>query len=168
MSDDIVQNLTRPSIWLRILFMIGFAVALYVTAIILLVLVGAQILFSLFSGGDNINLRRFGAALTEYIRQILLYLTFNSESRPFPFAPFPLLEISDKEPPLPPDPVVPPPGEPTIVPEPVRAASTSQNLPGEPTLPVADDEQALQDEKVVDDYSEHENITPKPENPTGV
>lgn len=95
MSDDIVENLKRPSVWLRILFMIGFAVALYVTAFILLVLVVAQILFALFSGANNDNLRRFGAALTEYIHQILLYLTFNSEQRPFPFAPFPLLEMSD-------------------------------------------------------------------------
>ena len=95
MSDDIVENLKRPSVWLRILFMIGFAVALYITAFILLVLVVAQILFALFSGANNDNLRRFGAALTEYIHQILLYLTFNSEQRPFPFAPFPLLEMSD-------------------------------------------------------------------------
>src|SRR5690554_377459 len=94
MSDDIVENLRRPSVWLRILFMIGFAVALYVTGFILLILVLAQILFSLFAGADNENLRRFGAALTEYIRQILLYLTFNSDRRPFPFAPFPLLDMN--------------------------------------------------------------------------
>lgn len=89
MSDEIVDNLKKQSAWLRVLFMAGFVVALYVTGVVLLVIMLAQIIFSLFSGSDNQNLRRLGAGLASYVSQILAYLTYNSESRPFPFSSFP-------------------------------------------------------------------------------
>jgi len=96
MSDEIVENLKKPSAWLRVLFMAGFAVALYVAGVVLLVLMLAQIVFSLVTGSDNANLRRLGASLSEYVAQILAFLTYNSEEKPFPFAPFPLSgELSD-------------------------------------------------------------------------
>lgn len=90
MSDDMVNNLKKPSAWFRVLFMAGFVLALYVTGIILLVMMLAQIIFSLLTGEDNINLRRLGAGLTNYVGQILAFLTYNSEQKPFPFLPFPL------------------------------------------------------------------------------
>ncbi|WP_339859318.1 DUF4389 domain-containing protein [Pseudohongiella acticola] len=98
MSDEFVNNLKRTSAWLRVLFMLGFAVALYVVGVVLLVLMLAQILFSLITGDDNSNLRRLGSALTLYVSQILAFLTYNSEEKPFPFAPFPLVtedEVND-------------------------------------------------------------------------
>lgn len=95
MSDEFVENLKQPSAWLRILFMAGFVIALYVAGVVLMVLMLAQILFSLITGSDNINLRRLGAAINLYVAQILDFLTYNSELKPFPFAPFPLDEASD-------------------------------------------------------------------------
>lgn len=90
MSDEYVENLKKPSAWLRVLFMAGFVLALYVAGVILLVLMLAQILFSLITGEDNANLRRLGASLTLYVSQILEFLTYNREDKPFPFAQFPL------------------------------------------------------------------------------
>jgi len=91
-SDDIVNNLKEPSHWLRILFMLGFAVVLYVVGLVVLVLTLAQILFSLLTGKDNLNLRSLGSSLSRYIFEILMFLTYNSETRPFPFSPFPVME----------------------------------------------------------------------------
>ncbi|MDP2126937.1 MAG: DUF4389 domain-containing protein [Pseudohongiella sp.] len=90
MSDEIVNNLKKPSAWFRVLFMAGFVIALYVAGVILLVVMLAQIIFSLLTGEDNINLRRLGANLASYVTQILAFLTYNSEQKPFPFLPFPL------------------------------------------------------------------------------
>jgi hypothetical protein len=90
MSDDFVENLKKPSAWLRILFMAGFVVALYVSGMILLVLMLAQILFSLLTGDDNPNLRRLGGSLSAYVAEILAFLTYNTQQKPFPFLPFPL------------------------------------------------------------------------------
>jgi hypothetical protein len=93
MSDDFVENLKKPSAWLRILFMAGFVVALYVSGVILMVLMLAQILFSLLTGDDNPNLRRLGGSLAAYVAQILAFLTYNTHQKPFPFLPFPSTEL---------------------------------------------------------------------------
>lgn len=89
MSDDIVENLKEPSQWLRIAFMIALAVALYVAGMVLILLTIAQAVFSLLTGTDNVNLRGLGKDLGIYVHQILEFLTYNSELKPFPFSPYP-------------------------------------------------------------------------------
>lgn len=89
MSEDIVENLKQPTQWFRIAFMIALAIALYLAGMILTLLIVAQALFGLLTGTDNRNLRELGAGLTQYVRQVLDFLTYNSEFKPFPFAPFP-------------------------------------------------------------------------------
>lgn len=92
MSDDIVENLKQPSQWFRVAFMVVFAVVLYVVALVLTLLTVAQIIFSLFTGSDNENLRALGRDLSTYVHQILAFLTYNSDSKPFPFATYPATE----------------------------------------------------------------------------
>lgn len=87
--DSVAGNLKQRSTWLRILFMLGFGLALYVVGIVLLFVTVAQALFSILTGSDNRNLRLLGADLAEYVNQILRFLTYNSETRPFPLGPFP-------------------------------------------------------------------------------
>lgn len=89
MSDDIVENLSRPEQWLRVLFMAVLAVALYVVGLMLTLVTVGQVLFSLVTGSDNPNLRALGGSLTLYVKQILDFLTYNSEVKPFPFSPYP-------------------------------------------------------------------------------
>lgn len=89
MSDDIVENLTRPEQWMRVLFMAALVVALYVVGLMLTLVTVGQVLFSLVTGSDNGNLRALGKSLTLYVRQILDFLTYNSEIKPFPFSPYP-------------------------------------------------------------------------------
>jgi len=86
---NVTGNLTQRATWLRILFMVGFCLALYVVAIVLLFITIVQALFAVVTGTDNLNLRILGANLAEYVNQILKFLTYNSQSRPFPFSPFP-------------------------------------------------------------------------------
>ncbi len=88
MADDIVENLKQPAQWFRIAFMLALAVALYLAGMVLTLLIIAQALFGLLTGADNRNLRELGGALTAYVRQVLDFLTYNSEFKPFPFAPF--------------------------------------------------------------------------------
>lgn len=87
--EQVIERIRTPSTWLRILFMLGFGVILYLVGMVLLILTVAQALFSIFTGSDNRNLRRLGAALADYVCQLLRFITYNSDERPFPFAPFP-------------------------------------------------------------------------------
>ena len=90
--DDVVNNVKRSSTWMRIVYMIGFCIVLYVVSVVIWFLTGAQALFSIFTGSDNRNLRLLGASLAEYVNQILKFITYNSQDRPFPFRPFPQTE----------------------------------------------------------------------------
>ena len=91
--DQIVENLKQPSSWIRVLFMLGFAILLYViiTPVVFLLMI-VQALFVLLTGELNANLKYFGAALAQYVSQILLFISYNSDTRPFPFSDFPTID----------------------------------------------------------------------------
>lgn len=88
--DDLVENVRELSGWVRVLFVIFFIVVLHLIIGPLIVLLAlAQGLFLIFTTKPNENLAGFGALLVTYVTQILNFVTFNSESRPFPFSDFP-------------------------------------------------------------------------------
>lgn len=96
--DEIVDNLKEPSAWIRIVFMVGFTLVLYlIVAPIVLVLMIVQALFSVLTGETNYNLRRFGKAIAEYVQQILHFISYNSNDKPFPFSEFPALEEDERD-----------------------------------------------------------------------
>jgi hypothetical protein len=88
-NDELKSNLLSAKHWLRLVFMLLFAALLQVASIIMWVLVLLQFIFSLITGQDNVNLRKFGYSLSTYIYQTLKFLTYSSEEKPFPFADWP-------------------------------------------------------------------------------
>lgn len=96
-NEELKSNLLSSKHWLRLVFMLLFAALLQVASIIMWVLVLLQFIFSLITGQDNINLRRFGHSLSTYIYQTLKFLTYSSEEKPFPFADWPTI---DEKPPV--------------------------------------------------------------------
>ncbi len=89
MSGDIKENVTRRGIWLRLVFMIVLSVAYGVAEVVTLAVVVFQFLASLFAGKPNDRLTRFGRNLARYFQQIIVYMTFATEEKPFPFTPWP-------------------------------------------------------------------------------
>jgi uncharacterized protein DUF4389 len=79
------EHLKSRSTWLRLLFMLVMVVFYAVSRIVVTVVVVVQFLHVLFTGEPNPRLKEFGQSLAAYTFQILIYLTFNSEVRPFPF-----------------------------------------------------------------------------------
>jgi hypothetical protein len=75
--------------WFRLLLMIVFSVALYVVAWSVLIIAGIQFLFVLASGELNKNLSAFAQSLCSYGYQIMKFLSYSSDERPFPFAQWP-------------------------------------------------------------------------------
>jgi Domain of unknown function (DUF4389) len=93
--DDFVDNIREPSFWARILLMIIFALASYVILLpLILVLSIAQALFTLITGQSNANLRYFSATLVLYVAQVIQYLTYLTDVKPYPFSDLP--EVEDK------------------------------------------------------------------------
>ena len=94
--DNIIGNLKQGSAWVRVILMIAFAVVLYVIIpAIVLVLMLTQTLFVFITGDSNDNLRVLGTALSKYIFEVLQFLSYASNNRPFPFSAFPSVENDD-------------------------------------------------------------------------
>ena len=93
--DNIIDNLKQPSVWVRIILMFAFAVVLYPVFLVLLVLMIAQMLFVIITGESNANLRSLGVALSAYIFQIVQFMSYVTDVKPFPFSDFPKAENDD-------------------------------------------------------------------------
>jgi hypothetical protein len=79
------DNVKSRSTWLRLFFMLVcwllYEVAEFVAAAVIVI----QFFWVLITGRKNESLVEFGQSLATYAYQIVLYLTFNTEERPFPF-----------------------------------------------------------------------------------
>lgn len=89
MNSELKQNLKRSDTWLRVLYVILFAVIYMVAEVVLVAVVIVQFGFVLVSGKRNPNLLQFGGRLSRYMYDVLLYFTFRSDDRPFPFDDWP-------------------------------------------------------------------------------
>lgn len=83
--SDLEKNVTSRSTWLRLVFMILFALIYGLTRFVTAFVVVIQFLYVLITGNRNEQLRQFGHSLAIYSYQIVDYLTFNTETKPFPF-----------------------------------------------------------------------------------
>lgn len=95
MNTNVKENVKNVDVWIRGLFIIVFGVILYFLFMIIWLLVVFQFLTKVFTGDLNQQLSNFSKGLTRYAFQILNYITFQSEERPFPFSPWPEAGESD-------------------------------------------------------------------------
>ena len=79
------SNVKSRSTWLRLFFMIVVVFLYGVSRVVVGAVVVLQFFYVLFSGETNKRLEQLGQALATYTYQIIRYLTFNTEARPFPF-----------------------------------------------------------------------------------
>ncbi|MDF3014585.1 MAG: glucose-phosphate thymidylyltransferase [Cellvibrio sp.] len=105
-NEQLKSNLTSSKHWLRLVFMLLFAAVLQLASLVMWVLVAVQFIFSLVTGEDNQHLRRFGHSLSTYIYDVLKFLCYSSEEKPFPFADWPAgpdvtIVVVEKNPPVP-------------------------------------------------------------------
>lgn len=99
-NEQLKSNLTSSKHWLRLVFMLLFAAVLQLASLVMWVLVIVQFLFSLITGEDNQHLRRFGHSLSTYIYDVLKFLCYSSEEKPFPFADWPVSGVEAEEQPV--------------------------------------------------------------------
>jgi hypothetical protein len=83
-------NLKSRDTWVRLVFMLIYSAVLSVTTIVATAIIVLGFLIVLVTGERNEQLKFAGNAVAEYVREILRYLTFNEDRKPFPFgADFP-------------------------------------------------------------------------------
>ncbi len=89
MSEELKENVSDKNTWLRLLFMILFAVVLALSDLLLGAIVILQFGFVLFSRRPNDELLDFGAQLARFRYHVVRYLTYNTEDRPWPWVTWP-------------------------------------------------------------------------------
>ncbi|MDX1455644.1 MAG: DUF4389 domain-containing protein [Gammaproteobacteria bacterium] len=88
-TDELKENLKSQDTWLRLVFIVLYGAILWATSVVLGLVVVFQFLMMLFTRHTQESLVSFGASLAEFVRQIVAYLTFNTEEKPFPFGDWP-------------------------------------------------------------------------------
>ncbi|MBX2848807.1 MAG: DUF4389 domain-containing protein [Acidiferrobacterales bacterium] len=78
----------------RVLFVVLFWVVFYFTQLVIAVVAVGQCGFVLITNKPNQNLTQLGDSLSKYVTEILRYVTFNTDQRPFPFADFPKSDLA--------------------------------------------------------------------------
>jgi hypothetical protein len=89
---DIKDHAKNTDTWLRGFFILVFGVIFYFLYLVIWLLVIFQFVTKVLTGELNSNLEQFSTKMTSYAMQILNYITYQSEERPFPFSPFPETE----------------------------------------------------------------------------
>ena len=82
---DIESNLKSRSTWERLLFMIVVGAIYAVSRPVLFSVVALQFFWVLFTAEPNARLTRLGHSLAVYTAEIVDFLCYVTEERPFPF-----------------------------------------------------------------------------------
>lgn len=91
-KKDIEQNIKEKSNWTRLVFMILFSIAYGVAEVVFFTIVVFQFLSKVVTGSLNENVSTFSTSLTSYIKQILDFLSYATETRPYPLSEWPSSE----------------------------------------------------------------------------
>jgi len=89
MDKKTTDNLKEESTWLRLVFIILYAILLNITQFVIGVVVVIQFLSKLFTGKVVEQGTIFGQNLSTYVYEIIRFLTFKSDEMPWPINPWP-------------------------------------------------------------------------------
>jgi hypothetical protein len=95
MTQKTTDNLKEESTWLRLVFIILYAILLNIAEFVIGVVVVIQFLSKLFTGRVVEQGTIFGQNLSTYVYEIILFLTFKSDEMPWPINPWPSGPPSD-------------------------------------------------------------------------
>lgn len=84
-SSELEQNVKQKSTWVRLFFMIVFALLYGLSRVVIGAVVVIQFFYVLLTGEAKEQLKTFGHSLAIYSYEIIDYLTFNTDDKPFPF-----------------------------------------------------------------------------------
>ena len=87
--EEIKQECLEGRKWLRLLFMAVFAVASYFIIPLVWIISSFQFIYHLVTGKTCTFLIPFTQTLSQYTSDIIAYLCFNREDKPFPFSEWP-------------------------------------------------------------------------------
>jgi len=100
MDEEIKEKLSNTSTWLRGLYLLLFIFILEITKLVTAALALFQFFNTLFTGASNERLSQFGQTLSRYMAQTVLFLSYSTEEKPFPFTDWPSQEDTQQKTPV--------------------------------------------------------------------
>jgi hypothetical protein len=88
-NENSIEQAGNSSKWLRALYMVLFAVLFKAAEFVMWVVVVFQLVITLATDRPNRRLQRFGQQLSIYVGSLWMFLTYNSEKKPFPYWDWP-------------------------------------------------------------------------------
>ncbi len=88
-SNELLERVQQKHKWLRGLYMFLFLIVLWILKILFYAIIALQFILVLLTDSTNLNLQHFAKLLSTYTLQIYLFLTYNSDDKPFPFGEWP-------------------------------------------------------------------------------
>lgn len=88
-TSEINTSPDRKAAWMRGLFMLVFMILFEVGKVVLAVVTVIQFVWMVVKGSKNDELTRFGRGLGRWFREVIAFLTADSEEKPFPWQSWP-------------------------------------------------------------------------------
>ncbi len=89
MKEKIKANVKAHNTWVRGAYMLLFALIYGIAEVVVVAVVFFQFFNVLFTGSVNQRLLAFSRELNQFVYQILQFVTYNVEDKPFPFGDWP-------------------------------------------------------------------------------
>ena len=90
-------NIFRLDSWIRAVYMILFGFLSFISRFIVLVICFLQFILVLLTGELNRNLKSFGERVSIWTYQAFLFLTYNTDEKPYPFSDWPEVTPIEKQ-----------------------------------------------------------------------
>ena len=88
MESQVSIQRSRKDDLIRGAFMILFLIAERIVSALTIAMTLFQFICALIARKPNAHVARFGGELSSYVAEIIRYLTYNTERKPWPFAPW--------------------------------------------------------------------------------
>ena len=89
MNEEMKQNLKNPGTWNRFVYMMVFVFFCCVAGTLFMIIIAFQFIVTLLTSVPNDRLKPFSRHLALYIYDVLRFLSYNSEEKPYPFSDWP-------------------------------------------------------------------------------
>ena len=89
MTPSTKENVSDTNTWMRGLYMLLVGVVFKIATILVMAVAILQFLFKLLSGGVNPRLCAFGDDFGAYAAEIIRFLCYQTERKPYPFSEWP-------------------------------------------------------------------------------
>ena len=85
-----MKNVTRWDTWQRLIYMSLFTIFFGLTEVLILIILVVQFISKLVRGEEIERLAQIGGEIGDYFRAIILFLTYRTETMPYPFGEWPM------------------------------------------------------------------------------